>query len=79
MSTLLDPDAAPARELAELYRQRWEIENAFDDLKTRQHAPRRVLLLRSKTPEGVQQEAYGMHLTHGATRCVMHVPAGPST
>jgi IS4 transposase len=34
ITTILDPDLAPARELAALYHERWEIETAFDELKT---------------------------------------------
>ena len=34
VTTLLDPAAAPAEELAALYHERWEIETALDELKT---------------------------------------------
>jgi IS4 transposase len=34
ITTLLDPQEFPAEELATLYQQRWEIETAFDELKT---------------------------------------------
>jgi len=70
VTTLLDPDAAPAHELASLYRERWEIETALDELKTHQRGP--GVVLRSKTPEGVMQEAYGLLLTHYAIRRLMH-------
>jgi hypothetical protein len=70
VSTLLDPVAAPAHELAALYRERWEIESALDELKTHQRGP--GVVLRSKTPEGVLQEAYGLLLTHYAIRRLMH-------
>ncbi|MDF1521935.1 MAG: IS4 family transposase [Trueperaceae bacterium] len=70
VSTLLDPDAAPAHELATLYRERWEIETALDELKTHQRGPQ--VVLRSKTPDGVMQEAYGLLLTHYAIRRLMH-------
>ena len=39
LTTITDPDAAPAAELAELYFQRWEIETAFGELKTHQRGP----------------------------------------
>ncbi len=52
-TNLLDPQAAPALELARLYRERWEIETAFRELKTVQL---RGQLLRSRTKEGVLQE-----------------------
>ena len=70
VSTLLDPDAAPAHELASLYREPWEIETALDELKTHQRGPN--VVLRSKTPDGVMQEAYGLLLTHYAIRRLMH-------
>jgi len=70
ITTILDPDAAPANELAALYPQRWELESALDELKTHQRGPR--VVLRSKQPEGVYQEAYGHLCTHYAIRRVMH-------
>jgi len=73
ITTLLDPDRAPAGELAALYRERWEIEQAFDELKTHQRGPK--VVLRSKTPAGAKQEAYGLLLTHYAIRSVMHEAA----
>jgi len=47
-TTLLDPAQAPAVDLAMAYAQRWEIENAFDELKTHQRGPR--VVLRSLSP-----------------------------
>jgi hypothetical protein len=73
ITTLLDPEAAPAEELAKLYHERWEIENAFDELKT--HLRGRQVVLRSKTPSLVEQEFYGLLLTHYALRRVMHEAA----
>jgi len=70
ISTLLDPDAAPASELGVLYSERWEIEGALDEFKTHQRGPR--VVLRSKNPEGVYQETYGYLCTHYAIRRVMH-------
>jgi hypothetical protein len=70
LTTILDPDAGPATELAALYRQRWEIEGALDELKTHQRGPR--VVLRSKHPDGVYQEAYGYLCTHYAIRRLMH-------
>ncbi len=70
ITTLLDPDQAPAEELAGLYPQRWELEAALDELKTHQRDPR--VVLRSKAPDGVYQEAYGHLCTHYAIRRLMH-------
>jgi hypothetical protein len=73
LTTLLDPVRAPALELATLYRERWEIESVLDELKTHVHERRRTL--RSKTPEGVEQEFYGWLLMHYATCWLMHEAA----
>jgi len=34
VTNILDPQAAPALELAALYHERWEIEGVFDEIKT---------------------------------------------
>ena len=68
-TTLLDPDEAPAAELAAAYAQRWEIELAFDELKTHQRGPRTVL--RSKSPDLVLQEIWGHLCCHYAIRTLM--------
>jgi len=73
LSTILDPDRAPASELAELYAQRWEFEGALDELKVHQRGPR--VVLRSKTPDGVIQEVYGHLCVHYAIRWLMHAVA----
>ena len=73
ITTLLDPTEAPARDLAALYHDRWEIETAFDELKT--HLRGRNIVLRSKTPELVVQELYGLLLAHSAIRGLMHEAA----
>lgn len=70
LTTLLDPNVAPAMELAALYHQRWEIEAVFDELKTHLRQSKRVL--RSKTPELVRQEFYGWVLAHYAVRWLLH-------
>ena len=73
MTTILDPDKAPAKELAALYHERWEIETAFDELKTHLRGPR--IVLRSKTSVLVRQEFYGLVLAHFAVRALMHEAA----
>ena len=70
LCTILEPEQAPARELGVLYHERWEIENALDELKVHQRGPR--VVLRSKAPDGVYQEAYGYLCTHYAIRRLMH-------
>jgi len=73
ITTILDPEAAPAAELAAQYHERWEIEHAFDELKT--HLRGRQLILRSKTPDLVKQEFFGLLLAHFAIRGLMHEAA----
>jgi hypothetical protein len=72
-TTILDQEQAPAKELAALYHERWEIESAFDELKT--HLRGRQVTLRSKTPDLVRQEFYGLMLAHFAIRGLMHEAA----
>jgi hypothetical protein len=69
VTTLLNPRVAPALELINLYHERWEIELVIDEIKTHERAQRKVL--RSKTPEGVRQELYGIYLAHYAVRVLL--------
>ena len=73
LTTILDPERAPAGELAALYPQRWEFESTLDELKVHQRGPR--VVLRSKLPDGVIQEAYGYLCVHYAIRWLMHAVA----
>jgi hypothetical protein len=73
VTTVLDPAEAPAADLAALYHERWEIEGALAELKTHLRGARRVL--RSKTPELVRQEFWGLLLAHFAVRGLMHEAA----
>jgi hypothetical protein len=73
ITTVLDSAAAPAKELAALYHERWEIETALDELKT--HLRGAQIVLRSKTPELVRQEFYGLLMAHYAIRGLMHEAA----
>jgi hypothetical protein len=73
VTTVLDPERAPAEELAALYHERWEIETALDELKTHLRGAR--ITLRSKTPDLVLQETYGLLLAHFAVRGLMHEAA----
>jgi len=72
-TTILDPGKASAGELAALYHERWEIETAFDELKT--HLRGAKIVLRSKTPDLVRQEFYGLMMAHFAIRGLMHEAA----
>ncbi|HVA95670.1 MAG TPA: IS4 family transposase [Candidatus Dormibacteraeota bacterium] len=73
ITTILDPGLAPAKELAALYHERWEMETALDELKT--HLRGAQIVLRSKTPELVRQEFYGLLMAHFAIRGLMHEAA----
>jgi hypothetical protein len=72
ITNLLDPVSAPARELAILYSQRWEIELASRELKCDQADEAR---LRSKTAEGVRQELYAHCLLHTLNRQLVYSAA----
>jgi hypothetical protein len=73
ITTILDHTLAPADELAALYHERWEIETALDELKT--HLRGAQIVLRSKTPELVKQEFFGLLMAHFAIRGLMHEAA----
>ncbi len=73
VTTILDPARAPAAELAALYHERWEIERALAELKTHLRGTR--VVLRSKIPELVRQEFWGLLLAHFAVRGLMHEAA----
>lgn len=73
MTTICTYKEAPAKELAALYHERWEIETALDELKTHLRGSRTVL--RSKRPDLVCQEFYGFLMAHFAARKLMHEAA----
>ena len=73
VTNLLDYELAPAQELAALYHERWEIETVFGEFKTSLHGGFPVL--RSKTPELVLQELWGLFLVHYCLRVIMHESA----
>ena len=73
LTTIVEHEAAPAAELAALYHERWEIETALDELKTHLRGSR--IVLRSKTPDLVKQEFYGLMMAHFAVRGLMHEAA----
>lgn len=73
VTTLLDPERCPARDLIECYHERWEIELCIDELKS--HLRLSPHPLRSRTPLGVLQELYGLLLLHYAVRSFMATSA----
>lgn len=70
VTNILDPAKAPALELARLYSERWTIETALDEIKT--HLRGSNVVLRSKLPELVRQDVFGLLLAHYGVRFVMH-------
>jgi hypothetical protein len=73
ITTILDHDQAPARELAALYHERWEIETTLDELNT--HLRGAQIVLRSKKPDLVRQEFFGLLMAHFGVRGLMHEAA----
>jgi hypothetical protein len=73
VTTLLDPEAYPALDLAYAYHERWEIEVVIDEVDTHQRLAGRPL--RSLKPVGVIQELYGLLVAHYAIRFLMHEAA----
>src|SRR3954471_5505266 len=69
ITSLLDPESAPAAELAALYHERWEHEGAFAELKVT--LPGRQLMLRSRRADLAEQELYALLLVHLALRGLM--------
>jgi len=69
ITSLLDPILFPAEELVRQYHARWEIEIAFDDIKTEQRGGNDVL--RSRKPDGIRQEIWGLLLAHNLVRVEM--------
>src|SRR5204862_518840 len=72
-TTLLDPKQAPAKQVIALYHERWEIELSIDEHKT--HLRQAQQPLRSRCPQTVLQEFYGMLLLHHGLRFLMHQAA----
>lgn len=66
LTSLLDAEKYPATEIAELYHERWEIELGYDEIKT--HALEREEAIRSKTPERVAQELWGLAVAYNLVR-----------
>lgn len=69
LTSLLDVEKYPAKELVDLYHERWEIELGYDELKT--HMLARHETIRSKTPDGVRQEIWGIAIAYNLVRLEM--------
>jgi hypothetical protein len=69
LTSLLDPVQFPAAEVVAMYHERWEIELAYDEIKT--HLLAREETIRSRTPDGVRQELWAIALTYNLVRLEM--------
>ena len=69
LTSLLDPRAFPAEEIATLYHERWELELGFDEIKTEMLD--REEAIRSKSPTTVTQELWGVFLAYNLVRLEM--------
>src|SRR6266480_4195481 len=74
LTTLLDHEAYPARDIAVLYSERWQIEIAFLHLKRTVRGPRRPL--RGQSPDLARQEAWALLLIHNMTATAAARAAG---
>ena len=66
LTSMLDAVAYPAAEIIELYHERWELELGFDEVKT--HTLEREETLRSRAPERVRQELWGLAIGYNLVR-----------
>jgi hypothetical protein len=69
LTSLTDAEAFPAREIAALYHERWELELGYDEIKTEMLD--REEAIRSRTPDGVRQEVWGILLAYNLIRVEM--------
>jgi hypothetical protein len=77
VTNILDPTIT-AREIALHYHQRWDIEIAYDEIKTHQCATLRgqsPTTFRSKRPDLVKQELYALLIMYNAVRLLIYQAA----
>lgn len=67
ITTLLDPQLYPAREILQAYLRRWRMEMCLDDLKT----TLQMESVRGRTPEMARREMYTRLIAHNLIRCTM--------
>ncbi|MHB1112120.1 MAG: transposase [Acidovorax defluvii] len=75
MTPLCDPKRYPAKQLADLYLQRWEIELGFREIK--QSLQANNFVLRSKQPALVRQEIWGVLIAYTLLRRQMRLMVPP--
>jgi hypothetical protein len=69
LTSLLDAKTYPAHEIVALYHERWEVEVVFDEIKT--HTLEREETLRSRAPERIRQELWGLAIAYNLVRLEM--------
>lgn len=69
VTTIFDPQDLNAFDLAAAYHQRWEYETLLREIETQLLKPGGGL--RSKTPEMIRQEIWGLLLAHYSIRAIM--------
>jgi len=69
LTSLTDAERYPAKEIIALYHERWELELGYDEIKT--HLLERQEAIRSRSPEGVRQELWGIALAYNLVRLEM--------
>jgi hypothetical protein len=65
-TSMMDPVLFPAKEIIELYHERWELELGFNEVKT--EMLEREETIRSRKPDGVEQELWGLLLAYNLVR-----------
>lgn len=70
LTSLLDPVAFPADEIVALYHERWELELAYDEIKTHT-LEREESSLRCRHPERIAQELWGLAIAYNLVRLTM--------
>ena len=73
LTSLLDPERYPSSEIKELYRQRWEVEHVFKELKTQIGGGE--VQFRGQTLTRVLQEAYATLIAFNGIRSVASAAA----
>ena len=73
LTSLVDAEAFPRDDLVGLYHERWELELGYDEVKTEMLD--REETLRSRTPEMVYQEIWGVLLAYNLVRLEMEAIA----
>jgi hypothetical protein len=73
LTSLRDSKRFPAKEVVALYHERWELELGYDEIKT--EMLEREEAIRSKTPDGVRQEVWGILLAYNLVRLEMELIA----